>query len=168
MWRYNTTHFLGLDAPCMCGSASRAGRFNLRKSSLCPKDSRLCGPHTGSWRCAVKDLCQCREYNCDFSASKIEDKLSTFSNGFRLNSMQPWHPSERAISTTQGNPGNSLNQKIHHGVQTANHLCHTWAKLITIKPSDTISGRSILILFFHLRLGLPNGLLPSSFPTKRL
>src|SRR5215469_6472136 len=35
-------------------------------------------------------------------------------------------------------------------------------------PSPPTSSRSILILSFHLRLGLPNGLFPSGFPTRTL
>ena len=35
-------------------------------------------------------------------------------------------------------------------------------------PSHPTSWRSILILSFHLRLGLPSGLIPSTFPTKNL
>jgi hypothetical protein len=35
-------------------------------------------------------------------------------------------------------------------------------------PHHTISPRSILILSTHLRLGLPSGLFPSSFPTNIL
>jgi hypothetical protein len=34
------------------------------KISLCP-NVQMCGPHTGSWRCAVKDFCPCGEYSCD-------------------------------------------------------------------------------------------------------
>ena len=46
------------------------------------------------------------------------------------------------------------------------HLSLSWASPIqSIYPHPT-SWRSILILSTHLRLGLPNGLLPSSFPTK--
>ena len=48
------------------------------------------------------------------------------------------------------------------------HLSLSWASPIpSIYPHPT-SWRSILILFTHLRLGLPSGLLPSGFPTKTL
>ena len=48
------------------------------------------------------------------------------------------------------------------------HLSLSWANPIqSIYPNPT-SWRSILILSTHLRLGLPNGLLPSGFPTKVL
>ena len=48
------------------------------------------------------------------------------------------------------------------------HLSLSWASPIqSIYPHPT-SRRSILILFTHLRLGLPTGLLPSGFPSKTL
>ena len=47
-------------------------------------------------------------------------------------------------------------------------LSLSWAHPIqSIYPHPT-SWRSILILSTHLRLGLPSGLFPSSFPTKTL
>jgi len=48
------------------------------------------------------------------------------------------------------------------------HLSLSWASpTLSIYPHPT-SYRSILILFTHLRLGLPSGLFPSGFPTKTL
>jgi hypothetical protein len=44
----------------------------------------------------------------------------------------------------------------------------SWARSIQSITSHHISLRSILILFNHLRLGLPNGFLPSGFPTNIL
>ena len=41
---------------------------------------------------------------------------------------------------------------------TAHHLSLSWASSIQFKPPHPTSCRSILILSFHLRLGLPNGL----------
>ena len=42
------------------------------------------------------------------------------------------------------------------------------ARSIQSIPPHPTSWRSILILSFHLRLGFPNGLLPTGFPTKTL
>ena len=48
------------------------------------------------------------------------------------------------------------------------HLSLSWASPIqSISPNPT-SWRSILILSTHLRLGLPSGHFPSSFPNKTL
>jgi hypothetical protein len=46
------------------------------------------------------------------------------------------------------------------------HWTLSWARRIQFAPSITFFLRSILILFSHLRLGLPSGLFPSNLPTK--
>jgi len=48
------------------------------------------------------------------------------------------------------------------------HLSLSWARSIQSKPTYRTSWRSILILFYYLRLGLPSGLFPWSFSIKTL
>ena len=48
------------------------------------------------------------------------------------------------------------------------HLSLSWGNPIQSTYPHPTSWRSILILFTHLRLGLPNGLFHSGFPTKTL
>ena len=51
---------------------------------------------------------------------------------------------------------------------SARHLSLSWVSSIQSTPPHRTSWRSILILSYHLRLGLPSGLFPSGFPTKAL
>jgi hypothetical protein len=58
--------------------------------------------------------------------------------------------------------------KVITAFASARHLFLSWASSIqSIGPHPTSYG-SIVILSFHLRPGLPSGLLPSGFPCKRL
>jgi hypothetical protein len=50
----------------------------------------------------------------------------------------------------------------------ASHLSLSWANSIQSPQPPPSSWRSILILSYHLCLGLPNGLFPSGFPTRTL
>ena len=163
-WQYITTHILNFDTPCRCGIASCGGRFNVRTTRRpCCQSTEDCEPHTRSWRCAAKDFSPCRKYNCDFSVKKTEDKLSTFAYfPCRIDLLQNLlfpHP-VKIIPALHGTT------RFITVFKTANQLCLYSDKLITVKNSDIISGRSILILFFHLRLGLSGGLLHSGFPNK--
>jgi hypothetical protein len=51
---------------------------------------------------------------------------------------------------------------------SARHLSLSWARSIWSPQPPPTSWRSILISSSHLRLGLPNSLFPSDFPTKTL
>ena len=51
---------------------------------------------------------------------------------------------------------------------SARHLSLSWANSIQSPQPPSTSWRSVLILSSHLRLGLPNGLFPSGFPTRTL
>jgi hypothetical protein len=50
---------------------------------------------------------------------------------------------------------------------SALHLYLSWARPTQSTTLNPISKSSILMLSLHLRLGLPSGLFPSGFPTKK-
>ena len=60
------------------------------------------------------------------------------------------------------------NRRFITALTSLRHLSLFWASPIHSIYPHPASWRSILILFTHLRLGLPSGLFPSSFPTKTL
>ena len=73
--------------------------------------------------------------------------------------------------------GSAASQEIPHFFGTrrfitvltsARHLSLSWANSIQSPQPSPTSWRSILILSSHLRLGLPNGLFSSGFPTRTL
>ena len=62
----------------------------------------------------------------------------------------------------------SWNHKVHHRTQKRHPSVPILSQLHPVPKTLHTYRRSILILSSHLRVGLPNGLFPSGFPTKSL
>jgi len=58
------------------------------------------------------------------------------------------------------------NPKVHWVFTRARHWYQSWVRWVQSVYSHSTSVRSVLILSSHKRLGLPNDLFPSDFPTK--
>ena len=153
-WRYNTTHILNVDTPCRYGSASRGGRFNLRKEFPVSKVQKTVWTSAGSWCFAVKYFCPCRECNCYSSAIKTEDKLNIFNNAVRLNSMQHW-PSSEPLCPQPVKVAPALHGTKRHHVQNSQPL----------KPirSQVNHGQNIRYYFWKINFNIILPSAPRSF-----
>jgi len=69
------------------------------------------------------------------------------------------------FTASQEIPRSVCNPKVHYHICNARHLSLSWARSVQSMPLHPPSWRSILILSYHLRLGLPS-VFPSGFSTK--
>jgi hypothetical protein len=72
------------------------------------------------------------------------------------------------LSASQEIPRILWNMKVHYRIHKCPPPVRILSQLDLVRPPNPTSWRSILILFSHLRLGLPSGPFPSGFPTKIL
>ena len=72
------------------------------------------------------------------------------------------------FSASQNIPRILWNPKRNYPIQKCPPLVLILNQIDPVHASHPTSGRPILILSSHLRLGLPSGLFPSGFPTKTL
>jgi len=72
------------------------------------------------------------------------------------------------FSASQEIPRILWNPKVHYRRHKCPPPVPILSQLHPLYTPHPTSWRSILILFFHLRLGLPSGLLPSNLPTNTL
>ena len=72
------------------------------------------------------------------------------------------------FSANQEIPRILWNLKVHYRIHKCLPPVPIPSQFDLVHPPHPTSWRSILILFSHLRLGLPSGLFPSGFPTKTL
>jgi len=70
--------------------------------------------------------------------------------------------------TSQKIPRILWNPKVHYRIYKCPPHVPILSQLDPVHTSISTSWISILILSFHLRLGLPSGLFPSGFPTKTM
>ena len=104
-WRYNNTHIRNVDTLCRCDSASRGGRFNLRKQFPVAKGQKSVWTSYPILTLCGERFLSLQQYNPDPSVNKSKHKLITFNNAVHPNSVQHWPSSEPAISSaSQGNP----------------------------------------------------------------
>ena len=71
-------------------------------------------------------------------------------------------------AASQGIPHIFVTRRFITVLTSTRHLSLSWANYIQSPQPPLTSWRSILILYSHLRLGLPSGLFPSGFRTRNL
>jgi hypothetical protein len=72
------------------------------------------------------------------------------------------------LSASQEIPRILWNPNVHYRAYKCPPPVLSWGRFIQSIPTHQTFWRCILILPYHLRLGLPRGLFPAGFPTKTL
>ena len=88
--------------------------------------------------------------------------LHTYLQTYSMEQSPSWEANR--FSASQEIPRILWNPKVHYRIHKVLHLFLSWTRQIQSMPPHPTSWRSVLILFSHLYLGLPNGLFPSAFP----
>ena len=100
------------------------------------------------------------------SLSNIITPYQAYLLTYSMVQIPSWEANRFAAS--QEIPRISRTRRFITALTSVRHLSLSWASPIQSTYPHRTSWRSILILSTHLRLGLPSGLFPSSFPTKTL
>jgi len=114
-----------------------------------------------TWLPADQTVCLCSFLNYLAHTLHILIYWLTYST-----EQSPWEANQ--FSTSQKFPAFYGTRRFITAFTNAPHLSLSWASSIQSIPPPPTSWRSILILSYHLHLGLPSGLFPAGFPTKTL
>jgi hypothetical protein len=94
--------------------------------------------------------------------------VSAYLLTYSMEQSPSWETNQQTLQLVKKFPACYGTRKSLTVPTSACHLSLSWANSIQSPRSPPTTWRSILILSFHLCLGLPNGLFPSGFPTNTL
>jgi len=98
-------------------------------------------------------------------SSKPEHQQLTYSGTYLITYSTEHSPSWEASQET---PCILRNPKVHYRIHKSPPSVPILSQLDPLHAPHHTSRRSILVIYSHLRLGLPSGLFPSGFPNKTL
>jgi hypothetical protein len=140
------------------------GSLHLKRKGQ-EKDER----REGAWEALFVQLSQTWSIPINRQYSHLLDR---FLHTFTVNYLSLWRCAllERALDVRplDSFPAFHGTRRFNNEFTRALHLFLSWARPIQSTPPHPTSQKSIIILFTHLRLGLPSGLFPSVFPTNHL
>ena len=151
-------------SPCSIQLSKVVNKWSAISGSKSPT-----GPHTNCTVTETPSICVCfwlwSLYSFkQFCVSTLKIQFCTY----LLHGAESFLRSELVLQLIKKFPAFYATRKFITVLTSARHLSLSLANSIQSPQPLPTSWRSTLILSSHLRLGLPNGVLPSGFPTKTL